>query len=341
MKAVIRAVGLNPDNNFRFREFGGAKSRRILATRRIKSDHMQMLNFSASLTKVANPQDVNRIGIHSSRPFVISTFLSASRIEVGFPEPMGDMVNRYEYSPFVMPDVEHPGTTGAPEPTPTTYFHGISNNKNDGLFTSGSFTYEARYRFDRIRLHDAQIHPMTQSLMRLNVTGSAAALIDTSGVTGHGTIFNLVVTSGTLSTEGTLSTGSLFLYGRPGIPTYGQIGWPSFTNQLPTLQMILTGVNLFDGGDWYISWGRQCPYEIGSHASASYFLRAAKQNNGELLRYYSTSTLYRPWDDYASTLSPHLAGAQGVDVLDSISQGTYGFNASGSFITLGSQSLAA
>ncbi|MAE81827.1 MAG: hypothetical protein CMB80_03750 [Flammeovirgaceae bacterium] len=339
IKAVIRAVGLNPDNNFRFREFGGAKSKRILATRRMKTDHMKMLNFSASLTNIANPQNVNYIGVHPNRPFIMSSFLSGSRTEVGFPEPAGIMVDRYQYSPSVPTVIgtdgkEYPGTTGAPEPTSTTYFHGISNDASDGLFTSGSFTYEAQYRFDRVTVPGAGIHPMTQSLMRLNVTGSATGngSMFVENVSRHGVIFNLVVTSGTLSSQGTLSTGSLFLYARSGLPS-GHTGFPGSplpTNQQPTLKMVLTGVNLFDGNPWYVSWGRQCAYEIGSIASASYFLRAARQNHGELFRYYNSSTLYRPWDNNLQAMGDN-------DVLSSRSA----YNTSGSFITIGSQSLAA
>ena len=266
-----------------------------------------MLNLSSSFNKVADPEDVNALGIHSDRPFIVSPFLSASRIEVGLPTPRGSMVNKYQYSP---------GGTSAPgtiEPSPGRYFHGISNEPADGLFTSGSFTYEAQYQFGTDKFLKNKTYSVTQSLMRMNVTGTA-----TTGPSKNGLIFNLLAVSASFVNELYVSS-SLQLVGRSGQDQSD-----------PVLNLTLTGANIFDGNRWYISWGRKCAEEIGSYASASYFLRAGRQSYGDLVRYHDVEKLYRPWGGYNTALNPD------TDVL-SVMSTTH--NISGSFFAIGSQSI--
>ena len=309
IKALIRSIGLNPDNNFRIREFGGPKSTKIQDSRRLKTDHLGMLNYSATLAPNPTAATTDTLGVHPNVPFIISPFLSASRVEVGMPSPQGPMVRSYEYAPSGGPNVSH-----------NTFLHGISRNPDDGLFTSGSFTYEALYRFDVTSIPTSSTHFATQSLMRLNVTGTNSNL---SGQ--HGVMFNLIAISGTVGQVGNVTTSSLFLFGRPGRIDTAAPG----SIQMPTLEMVLTGVNIFDGNTWKIGWGRRCGEEIGSVISSSYFLKAAKQSYGSITEYHMSSTLFLPWTDKYASLNPER---------DALSK-KYDSNTSGSFITIGSQSL--
>lgn len=67
VKAIMRAAGINPDNSFRFREFGGT---RLLTT------DSQRLKVSEVSTMLA---------LTSSNSLLTSPFLSGSRIEPGYP----------------------------------------------------------------------------------------------------------------------------------------------------------------------------------------------------------------------------------------------------------------
>ena len=93
IKSLFRAAGINPEKNFRMREFGGAVARNIFtadAPRRNSVEQSTMLDMSGGLTVVAeaNPGTVamNVQGFHSKLPRFISPFLSGARYEVGFPE---------------------------------------------------------------------------------------------------------------------------------------------------------------------------------------------------------------------------------------------------------------
>lgn len=154
-----------------------------------------------------------------------SDYLSGSRVEPGSPEIAG------------------------------TFVGGISSNRSDGLFTSGSWTYEAIYRF---------ISPSTteQSLARLYSTGS-------STYARPALLANLV------------TSGGIHLFARPGINA-----------NAPTLQLSLEDVNLFDGNKWNVSFGCERADEIDSAVSSSYFLRAATQSSGEVFQYYATSSFF-------------------------------------------------
>jgi hypothetical protein len=70
----------------------------------------------------------------------------------------------------------------------------------------------------------------------------------------------------------------------------------AFTKDWNTLTLPLTGVNIFDGNKWNISFGRFRDDDpaIGSPGgtSSSFFLRVARQNFGEVTRQYTTSTFY-------------------------------------------------
>ena len=240
VKAFIRSVGIDPDNNFRIREYGGPTKRSLSFVRDNRSEVSTALSFI-------------------SGGLLTSPFLSASRIEPGIPIPTG--------------------------------------TSNDELFTSGSWTYEATYLFSKDKKYQS-----LQSLLRLNTTGSS--------LSGNEVWGNLVFVSGT-------NNGTLNAFLRPNT-----------NSSSPVLTMTLTGVDLFDGNQWYVSLGRTrndlFPPDTISIVSSSYFLRAGKQNFGSILQLAQTSSYF---DESIG------GGANIQQVLNA------NFNASGSYFTVGSQSI--
>lgn len=180
---------------------------------------------------------------------------------------------------------------------------GTSANRNiptasDGLLTSGSFSAESLFKFE------GNSHLQDQSLFRIQTTGSDAA---TRTKTNTSLLYNVVATPPVLKSN---VTGSLFLYGRPTVGS-----------SVPTLKMILTGVNVFDGSKWHVSFGRTRQDFNNSIATSSYFLRAGKMTAGRLGHFSSLATAY---DD---------AGNGPLTLIND------SYNASGSFIVFGSQSI--
>lgn len=172
---------------------------------------------------------------------VISPFLSGSRTEIGFPEIQGTFVKKDLYP-----------------------LHGISNWKDDGLFTSGSWAFECNYRYNPSI--DA-LTSLTQSLARLCVTGSSLPVPEL--------ITNLVV---------------FYDENSPKVTLFAK---PSFLSTDPLLEMslMLPKESIFNGDIWNISFGRQRSDSINSEISSSYFLRAATQNEGDIT-YFSTSSYF-------------------------------------------------
>lgn len=213
IRSYLRSVGIDPDNSVRIREFGGPSINQLGNSRETRTEYTATVDFTTS-------------------SLVTTSFLSASRVEPGFPYPAGPVVD------------------------------GISTNSNDGLLTSGSWTYEASYRFVEKNL--SRLTSPLQSLVRMEVTGSSAYV-------QPGIVLNLLAN---------LSTGSLTLYARPGMSTNS-----------PVLELSLP-VNIFNGEKWNVSIGCDRNDSIGSEVSSSYFLRAATQNNGDISRSYSTSSFF-------------------------------------------------
>jgi hypothetical protein len=145
IRSVFRSSGIEPENIFHFREYGGSKSLSLEGSTEIKRDIINFLNFSGSAGQ--KNQAVNDIGRSSAAPYMISPYLSTSRIEPGKPKIRGTFVNKK-----------------------ASRIHGLSNNTSDGLMTSGSFTYRANYLFSPSNA----THDNLQSLARIHVTGSSA-----------------------------------------------------------------------------------------------------------------------------------------------------------------------
>jgi hypothetical protein len=244
VKTFIRSVGIEPDNNFRIREFGGPTAKALANVRENRSEISSLISFAQG----------GRIQ---------SSYLSGSRLqtETGFP-----------YFP--------PGTV---------FLNGVDTNPNDGLFTSGSWTFEGAYRFPS----GSNLSSLTQSLLRIETTGSLGGFV----------VGNLLATQN------------------------GAVEFAFCPNSLTANTLTLTvPVDLFDGDVWSVCIGRQRADEIFSNVSSSYFLRAAKQNFGEITEIKTTSSFV-----------DEQQGGTGVVVWSSLSSS---FNASGSFLAIGASTIS-
>lgn len=140
IKSLVRDMGLNPDSNFRFREFGGARSGRLSDQRVKKTAVLRVLDFSGSFFSA--PGTLDPQGIPAAMPHLRSAGLLDSGT-LSFADI--NTVVRVE------PGYPHPGATPA----------------FDRILTSGSWTYEATYK-----LTPGLPHPSTSSLVRFATSGS-------------------------------------------------------------------------------------------------------------------------------------------------------------------------
>lgn len=171
------------------------------------------------------------------------------------------------------------------------HFHGIASSGSDGLFTSGSFTYEARYRFE-----PSVNYPVTQSLARLIATGSST--------------YPLNLLANVLLCKKNDEQYDLKFVAKPSTSTDDK-----------TLELTIHSASLLDGDIWNISFGRE-RNDLMGEVSSSYFLRAGKIIEGDYPLVYHTSSHYS--EDSINSLFEKIS---------------HDYNASGSFITIGSQSI--
>ena len=137
-----------------------APSLEIWGSARIfKTEVAAMLDMSGSLRSYG-PVVTSSFGVAGNKPFLQSPFLSGARVEPGSPDIR-------DGSSFIRDNDYR--VTGA------TY-------KQNGLFTSGSWSYEAIYKFEGAPAQPS--HFLTQSLVRICTTGSQL---------GHGAHPNLLV----------------------------------------------------------------------------------------------------------------------------------------------------
>ncbi len=71
IKAIMRAAGINPDNSFRFREFGGTTQ------------------LTTNSQRISVAQTSTMLALTSSNSLLVSPFLSGSRVEPGYPNISG------------------------------------------------------------------------------------------------------------------------------------------------------------------------------------------------------------------------------------------------------------
>lgn len=302
IKSLIRSMGINPDNNFRFREFGGSRVNGMADSRLSRSEVATMLKFSGTMAEDSGfVTAVNGAGIPDNKPFLMSPFLSSSRVEVGNPIPLGrgtyhDTISDTWDTPSGWRHLLASASFDRSIKWADAGFHGVSPSGHDGLWTSGSWTYEAIYRFSDLLTGS---HPVTQSLMRMHVTGTSLS-------TKHGIIANLLALSGNIDQK---ATGSLTLYARP-------------VSDGNTMQLVLTGANIFDGNKWHISCGRWRNDLTGANISDRWFLRVGRQSFDDIAEYYHTGADFNIGTKSGSLLSV-----------------TSSYNTYGAFIAIGSQSV--
>jgi len=240
-------------------------------------------NYRSILSSRESKSDVAGIVNFFAGSFVTSTFLSSSRTETGYPYPEGSFVNKKDYYP-----------------------HGISTSLNDGLFTSGSWTFECSYKYN---LNIIKLNSLTQSLARLCVTGS--------GIQNPGLTANLLGYY-----DETTPKVSLFL--RPG---------NDFDAPVLKMSLDLPKDAIFGGDLWNISFGCKRNDSFGSITTSSYFLRAGLQNNGEISHVLMTSSYFYELTGSSSPLNSNTF--RSLDLVHKT-------NESGSFICLGTnQSIPA
>lgn len=236
IRALFNSAGIAPNAFFRIREYGGPTEIALSAIRDEVIEIAASLDMSGSLAGTASSGSIDAQGFRSSSPHLIGSFLSGSRIEVGFPTPSGSLIPQ------------------------SGLYHGISNSPSDGLMTSGSWTFEASYRYD-LKSRGKE------SLARLHVTGTS------SPSSGQGVVFNIVATPGTT-------------------PTLNAYVAADKTGAALPIALHLSGTDIFDGNRWHVALTRvRSDDESNSEGvvSSSYSLRCAKVTPGGSVTFFSSS----------------------------------------------------
>lgn len=149
---------------------------------------------------------------------------------------------------------------------------------------------------------DAKInHPQSQSILRILTTGSASPYDYLAG--------NLIYN------QTSAGTGSLIFAMRPSME-------PGSVSPEP-LVLSINNINLFDGERWTVGI-EKIRSDVYGTTSSSFTLRCAKQT-GNYLDFFSTSSFYSE-----TAITPNLGAFTNLSPL---------YNASGSYIMVGSQSL--
>ena len=197
IKTFMRNLGIDPDRSFRFREYGGSRSGRIGGSRQEIKEIARILSFADSLSAAAPGNVTGSLprlvpgrekgsevffarpygqpigesgaqygGVFQNSPLIVSPFLSGTRVESGLPRP------QVTVDKFVLKGRKKYSENGKNIIRSGKHaLHGVSPEPSDGLFTSGSWTCEAMYVYGGTHAIDV-VQPVTQSLMRMYVTGS-------------------------------------------------------------------------------------------------------------------------------------------------------------------------
>jgi hypothetical protein len=240
IRSFLRAVGIDPGNNVRIREFGGPTTQQLSFSRETKHEPGAMVDFSTG-------------------SLAVSPFLSASRVEPGFPYPVGNFVQQKKLPP-----------------------NGISDNASDGLLTSGSWTWEGVVKFTPTATKTMQ--SATQSLARICVATGTVPTNTTPSTLAHenlGIIANLIAISSSIDPK-------LVLYLRSGDTT------STATSPLLRIELATPNPGIFNFDRWNVSFGCQRGDDgLNSPVSSSYFLRLGYQNDGRIEFLETTSSFFQ------------------------------------------------
>lgn len=231
IKSFLRSIGIDPDNSLRIREYGGPTTKQLTAARDKRFESNAVVQFTTS-------------------SFIITSPLSASRIEPGYPLPAGTFFLDSETGKTV-------GTT----------------NPNDGLLTSGSWNAECIFKIPPQALGSIQDYEKNQSLFRIVTTGSYPGV----GL-GPALVANVVATQ---AVDHPKTPAALKAFIRPGT----DISAPYLS-----LELQLDGKGIFDGERWNVALGCERNDSIGSNISSSYYLRAGRSDSDDIVEYYFTSS---------------------------------------------------
>ena len=297
IKQIIRTVGLEPDKYFNIREFGGNKRFYLegLREKRI-TKRVKFLDFSGSLGAPAGDVSVkNYQGFAEGSPFIVGSPLIDDK---------GRLIARRSDFPEVSPYV---------------------SSMKERFLTSGSFTYEAIYKFDK-----GIVHFNTQSLCRLSVTGSISYARKQT------------LTTNLLAVKDSNTTGSqdkVILYCRPYMQLDDHVG-----RKNSLLKMEIKNIDLFNGKPWYVSFGRVRNDDVYFYSAknnnlnespltltSSFFLRCSELGSDS--KFYQTSSFFVPHNSTGSATSNNGFFEGRSTTIDTNE------NASGSFIVIGSQSI--
>jgi hypothetical protein len=162
---------------------------------------------------------------------------------------------------------------------------------SDASLVSGSWTVEATWRFPRsVRT------PVSQSLIRLETSASNNT---------HNILCNLFAVSGSAQ-----AGNKLVLFAQPC----------SGAGTTTALTMSIDGVDVFDGQQWNVSFGRErfdlTPDPSYSGVSSSWFLRVARANMGNIIQSEVTSS-------YFFDTSGVYCGLQSTSSLNNINNGCF------------------
>ena len=270
VRGIFNTLGIEEGKIFRTVEFGGRNVDKIETAKIEKTIDMKFIDFSGSF---AGTTATGESGFATDKPVMAVKYLSGSRVEPGYPNPGGTIT---------------PGVG--------------SDDANDGLFTSSSFTVEGIYKFSQPL---TGTHFLSQSLVRILCTGSftPASTEYTYLPLGNVVAIRPDQESGI--------TGSLMAFSSEN----------SNANYPVTLE--ITGVNIFDGDPWHVAFGR----EILSGANASGVKKANYFLSARQVGIYAPQVHTQKTQSISQGSGPVGYNVKGV------------LNTSGSFLVVGSQSF--
>ena len=262
IKSLMNVFGLDFEKYFDFKEYGGPRAHYLEDLREKDKKLIRLLDFSGSLATRTNTDkiDLDAQGFSAGTagripaPYLLSPFLSSSRVEAGYP---GVIAGNFE------------NATKAKFPP-----HGLSKGLADGFFTSGSFTYEGVYKFPT-----STTHHKTQSLARLVTTGTDTKGPSTSG----GLMANLIAINESdnskikffLKTHGTTDASDLLSMTIPSASIFDGKPWYVSFGRVRNDDFI------FYGSD-----------NIKTAPSSSFFLRCGRVDGTGKEIFLTTSSFY-------------------------------------------------